>query len=109
MDQRETTFEGAGQSRPRHSRIFARAEHDHYVEPFWCSQRLFAVESFGPPGRACSIPAAAGGASCAPSRMPATPLLAATSSTGCSDRSFSLQGVTFSKQIEWNMTHRRQP
>jgi hypothetical protein len=85
MDQRETNFEGAGQSRPRHSRIFARAEHDHYVEPFWCSQRLFAVES------------------------PATPLLAATSSTGCSDRSFSLQGVTFSKQIEWNMTHRRQP
>jgi hypothetical protein len=34
----------------RHSHIFARAENDHYVEPLWCAQRLFAVESFGPPG-----------------------------------------------------------
>ena len=37
------------QLRLRHSHIFARAEHDHYVEPGWCSQRLFAVESFGSP------------------------------------------------------------
>jgi hypothetical protein len=32
--------------RPRHSHIFARAAHDLYVERPWCSERLFAVETF---------------------------------------------------------------
>jgi hypothetical protein len=35
--------------RPRNSHIFARAHNDLYVEPSWCSERLFAVETFPPP------------------------------------------------------------
>jgi hypothetical protein len=56
--------------RLRQSHIFPRDPHEHYVEPEWCSVRLFAVESFGPAGAivydpACGwghIPAAAKGA-----------------------------------------------
>lgn len=33
-------------SKPRDSHIFARQQHDHYVEPEWCSERLFDVEAF---------------------------------------------------------------
>jgi hypothetical protein len=57
MIEQQLTARGEGRSRPRHSRIFARAEHDHYVEPAWCSARLFAVESFGPPGARVLDPA----------------------------------------------------
>ena len=32
--------------RPRRSHIFDRDDHDFYVEPAWCSERLFAVEPF---------------------------------------------------------------
>jgi hypothetical protein len=32
--------------RVRNSHIFARAHNDLYVEPGWCSERLFAVEQF---------------------------------------------------------------
>ena len=32
--------------RPRRSHIFDRDDHDFYVEPAWCSERLFAVERF---------------------------------------------------------------
>jgi hypothetical protein len=32
--------------RPRRSHIFDRDDHDYYVEPPWCSERLFAVEPF---------------------------------------------------------------
>lgn len=32
--------------RPEASHIWAREEHEHYVEPEWCSKRLFAVEKF---------------------------------------------------------------
>jgi hypothetical protein len=32
--------------RPRRSHIFDRDNHDFYVEPLWCSERLFAVETF---------------------------------------------------------------
>jgi hypothetical protein len=35
--------------RPKRTHIFAKAEGLHYVEPEWCSTRLFAVEQF--PGR----------------------------------------------------------
>ena len=35
--------------RPRNSHIFERARNDLYVEPSWCSERLFAVETFPPP------------------------------------------------------------
>lgn len=40
---------GAGMSLEaieRKSHIFARQKHDHYVEPQWCSKRLFEVEQF---------------------------------------------------------------
>jgi hypothetical protein len=33
-------------TRVRNSHIFARAHNDLYVEPGWCSERLFAVEQF---------------------------------------------------------------
>jgi len=36
-------------NRPRNSHIFARARNDLYVEPFWCSARLFDVETFPEP------------------------------------------------------------
>ena len=32
--------------RLRQSHIFDRDDHDFYVEPAWCSERLFAVEPF---------------------------------------------------------------
>jgi hypothetical protein len=32
--------------KPLLARIFAREESDHYVEPAWCSARLFQVERF---------------------------------------------------------------
>jgi len=35
--------------KPRNSHIFARDEHDHYVEPEWVSERLFDVEQFQGP------------------------------------------------------------
>jgi len=35
------------QPRPRSAHIFARAVREHYVEPAWCSARLFEVENFG--------------------------------------------------------------
>jgi hypothetical protein len=41
--------------RRRDSHIFAKDPDGHYVEPLWCSARLFAVESFGPPGAAMGI------------------------------------------------------
>jgi hypothetical protein len=44
-------------SRPRHAHIFARDPHGHYVEPLWCSARLFEVESFGAPGARLLDPA----------------------------------------------------
>jgi hypothetical protein len=36
--------------RLRASHIFAKEPHGHYVEPAWCSRRLFEVERFGPGG-----------------------------------------------------------
>jgi hypothetical protein len=32
--------------RPRNSHIFERARNDLYIEPSWCSERLFAIEQF---------------------------------------------------------------
>lgn len=32
--------------RVEHSHIWQREEHEHYVEPEWCSKRLFDVEKF---------------------------------------------------------------
>lgn len=32
--------------RAENSHIWQREEHEHYVEPEWCSRRLFAVETF---------------------------------------------------------------
>jgi hypothetical protein len=34
------------EKRQRHSHIFPREEHEHYVEPAWCSERLFEEELF---------------------------------------------------------------
>lgn len=34
------------EKRPERSHIWQREEHEHYVEPEWCSQRLFEVEKF---------------------------------------------------------------
>lgn len=32
--------------RPKNSHIWQREEREHYVEPGWCSKRLFEVEQF---------------------------------------------------------------
>jgi hypothetical protein len=39
--------------RPRDSHVFARARNDLYVERPWCSERLFAVETFPETGWDC--------------------------------------------------------
>jgi hypothetical protein len=36
-------------NRPEASHIWQREEHEHYVEPEWCSKRLFEVEKFEGP------------------------------------------------------------
>ena len=41
----------------RRSHIFPKATDGHYVEPAWCSERLFAIESFGAPGALVLDPA----------------------------------------------------
>jgi hypothetical protein len=53
----DTTTSDSEKPRLRHSHVFARAEHDHYVEPQWCSVRLFETVSFGPPGARVLDPA----------------------------------------------------
>ena len=45
----------------RRSHIFLKATDGHYVEPGWCAERLFAVESFGAPGALVLDPAAGWG------------------------------------------------
>jgi hypothetical protein len=47
----------AGAAKPRRTHIFARDAYGHYVEPAWCSSRLFAAESFGAPGALVFDPA----------------------------------------------------
>jgi len=48
---------GNGTVRARHAHIFEPETHRHYVEPHWCSSRLFAVEDFGAPGARVFDPA----------------------------------------------------
>jgi hypothetical protein len=36
-------------NRPENSHVWQREQHEHYVEPQWCSQRLFDVEDFTDP------------------------------------------------------------
>src|SRR5262245_52351090 len=53
--------------RPRRSHIWDRDAHNFYVDPRWCSERLFAVEAFGgliwdPAAGSGTIPRAAGAA-----------------------------------------------
>jgi hypothetical protein len=43
--------------RARASHIFAKERHGHYVEPSWCSARLFEVDKFGPRGSLIYDPA----------------------------------------------------
>ena len=52
---------GNGVVRARHSHIFEPETHSHYVEPHWCSSRLFAVEDFGAPGALIFDPCAGWG------------------------------------------------
>lgn len=34
------------ETRPLNAKVWAREPNEHYVEPFWCSERLFAEEKF---------------------------------------------------------------
>ena len=49
MPEQKLTVKFPTAGRPRNSHIFERARNDLYVEPSWCSERLFAVETFPPP------------------------------------------------------------
>jgi hypothetical protein len=40
---------GRAPAKPRRAHVWKPEELGHYVEPLWCSARLFAVESFGAP------------------------------------------------------------
>ena len=46
-----------GALKERKSHIWKREEHDHFVDPSWCSARLFEVEFFGAPGALVLDPA----------------------------------------------------
>jgi hypothetical protein len=35
-----------GDKRPKHTHIFRKEKNLHYIEPHWCSSRLFEIESF---------------------------------------------------------------
>lgn len=48
---------GVAGPRPKRAHIFERERDEHYVEPEWCSTRLFETESFGPPGARVLDPA----------------------------------------------------
>ena len=39
-------MQDAAIARPENSHIWEREQHEHYVEPEWCSKRLFDVEKF---------------------------------------------------------------
>jgi hypothetical protein len=51
------TLQAANAARPRRAHIFERDAEGHYVEPLWCSARLFEAESFGAPGARLLDPA----------------------------------------------------
>jgi hypothetical protein len=51
------TLQAANAARPRRAHIFERDAEGHYVEPLWCSARLFEAESFGAPGASVLDPA----------------------------------------------------
>jgi hypothetical protein len=57
LDQLAPHLQVAGNAKPRRTHIFARDAYGHYVEPAWCSTRLFAAESFGAPGALVFDPA----------------------------------------------------
>jgi hypothetical protein len=57
LTQNATGLQVAGATKPRRTHIFARDAYGHYVEPAWCSARLFAAESFGAPGALVFDPA----------------------------------------------------
>ena len=84
--------------RLRHSRIFARAEHDHYVEPLWCSQRLFAVESFGPLGARVLDPACGWGRILRAAKDAGYTAIGNDIVDRLKRRELGLQGVTFTKR-----------
>jgi hypothetical protein len=50
---------GLAPAKPRCAHVWKPEETGHYVEPFWCSAQLFAVESFGVP-HACVLDPACG-------------------------------------------------
>jgi hypothetical protein len=47
MDAETITGPLRGPLRKRESHLWEREANDHYVEPAWCSERLFEIESFG--------------------------------------------------------------
>jgi hypothetical protein len=57
LTQHATGLQVAGAAKPRRTHTFARDAYGHYVEPLWCSARLFEAESFGAPGARVYDPA----------------------------------------------------
>jgi hypothetical protein len=57
LDHSEGKPQPRHKSRPRRTHIFECAEREHYVDPVWCSARLFDVEDFGGPGARILDPA----------------------------------------------------
>jgi hypothetical protein len=78
-------------SRPRRTHIFAPDADGHYVDPIWCSARLFEVESFGAPGALILDPA------CGWGNIPRTAAAAGYSvvASDIVDRRRGLDGVEF--------------
>lgn len=56
-----TTSQPQDHHRARQTHIWTPDEHGHYVEPTWCSTRLFETEDFGQPGATILDPAAGWG------------------------------------------------
>jgi hypothetical protein len=87
MALRENPLRTGGLSRAKHTHIFKRDRNDRYVEPRWCSARLFALEHFdgavhdpaAGTGQILTAATAAGldatGADIAPLKNPALPAI----------------------------------
>jgi hypothetical protein len=93
MNALRTSFSrvAAEKSRPRRAHIFAPDVDGHYVDPVWCSARLFEVESFGTPGVRILDPA------CGWGNIPRTAAAAGYSviASDIVDRRRGLDGVEF--------------
>jgi hypothetical protein len=82
----------------RRSHIFPRDPHDHYVDPEWCSARLFALESFGPAGAIVYDPACGWGHILAAAKGAGYTAIGADRRDVLQRRRLGLEGIEFARR-----------